>query len=59
MHDVNLRLPYIIGEMKLTQDASKMIETSLDSIPANRHLGPKPLQQRASATEAGDLDVKF
>jgi hypothetical protein len=36
-----------------------MIETALDGIPANRHFGPQCLEQRSSATEAGDFDIEF
>jgi hypothetical protein len=58
VHDLDLRFPDIIGETKLTENASKMIETSLDRIPADRHFGPQRCEQRAVMPETGDLHIK-
>jgi hypothetical protein len=41
VYDLNLRFPDIIGKVKLTEHASKMIETSLDGITTDGHFWPQ------------------
>jgi hypothetical protein len=59
MNDVNLRLPDIIREMKLAEDASKMIEPSVDGILTKRHFRSQCCEQRAFGSEAGDLHIEL
>jgi len=59
VQDLNPGLPDIIREVQLTEEAPKMIETSLDGIPPDRHFGPQRCEQRSLAPEAADLDIEL